>query len=60
MRGELIQGLDAIAVPVLDPLGELVPCLATVGPSESLDISETGAVIARLKRAALQFWDAPG
>ena len=60
VRGELIQGLDAIAVPVLDPMNELVACLATVGPSGSLDISESGPVVARLKRAASQFSEALG
>ena len=60
VRGELIQGLDAIAVPVLDPMNELVACLVTVGPSGSLDITETSPVVARLKQAAAQFSDAMG
>ena len=60
VRGELIQGLDAIAVPVLDSMNELVACLAAVGPSGSLDISETSTVVACLKQAAAEFSEALG
>ncbi len=60
VRGGLIQGLDAIAVPVLDHGHELVACLAVVGPSDKLDLSETGAVVSRLKKAATQFSNALG
>ena len=60
VHGELIQGLDAIAVPVLDPMGELVACLTAVGPSGSLDISEAGRVIVSLTQAAAEFSEALG
>ncbi len=60
VRGELIQGLDALAVPVLDPMNEMVACLTAVGPSGSLDISEAGRVIASLKQAAAEFSQALG
>lgn len=60
VRGELIQGLDAVAVPVLDPMGELVACLAAVGPSGSLDITKTGRVVACLKQAAAAYSQALG
>ena len=60
VRGDLIQGLDAIAVPVLDPMNDLVACLAAVGPSGSLDTSEAGPVVARLKQAAGDFSEALG
>ena len=60
VRGELIQGLDALAVPVLDSRNDLVACLAAVGASGSLETAPDGAVVAGLKRAARQFENALG
>ena len=60
VRGELIHGLDAIAVPVLDSRDELVACLAAVGASGSLDIAPDGSVVLGLKKAARQFGYALG
>jgi DNA-binding IclR family transcriptional regulator len=55
VRGDLIQGLDAIAVPVLDHRNELVACLAAVGSTGVLDISASGRVVRELKAAARRF-----
>jgi DNA-binding IclR family transcriptional regulator len=55
VRGDLIPGLDAIAVPVLDHRGDLVACLAAVGSSDVLDISASGRVVRELKASAKRF-----
>jgi DNA-binding IclR family transcriptional regulator len=55
VRGDLIPGLDAIAVPVLDHRGEFVACLAAVGSSGVLDISASGRVVRELKASAKRF-----
>jgi len=55
VRGDLILGLDAIAVPVLDHSNELVACLAAVGSSGVLDITASGRVVRELKAAAKRF-----
>jgi DNA-binding IclR family transcriptional regulator len=55
VQGDLIQGLDAISVPVLDHRGDLVACLAAVGASGSLDISAPGRVVRELKASAKRF-----
>jgi DNA-binding IclR family transcriptional regulator len=55
VQGDLIQGLDAIAVPVLDHRGDLVACLAAVGSSGGLDISASGRVVRELKASAKRF-----
>jgi DNA-binding IclR family transcriptional regulator len=55
VQGDLIQGLDAIAVPVLDHRGDLVACLAAVGSSGVLDISPSGRIVRELKASAKRF-----
>ena len=51
-NGDLVRGLDAIGVPVLDRAGTLVACLAAVGTTGDLDISPSGVVVRELKAAA--------
>jgi DNA-binding IclR family transcriptional regulator len=55
VQGDMIPGLDAIAVPVLDHRGDLVACLAAVGSSGALDISSSGRVVRELKASAKRF-----
>lgn len=55
VQSDLIQGLDAIAVPVLDHRGDLVACLAAVGSSGVLDITPSGRVVRELKASARRF-----
>jgi DNA-binding IclR family transcriptional regulator len=55
VRGDLIRGIDAMAVPVLDFKKDLVAVLAAVGPSKSIDVSNNGKSIRELKLAAKQF-----
>ena len=52
VRGDLIRGIDAMAVPVLDFKKDLVAVLAAVGPSKSIDVSSNGKSIRELKLAA--------
>jgi DNA-binding IclR family transcriptional regulator len=56
----LINGLDAIAVPVLNHRQELVACLAAVGSSGKFDISASGRVVRALKAAARRFTESLG
>lgn len=42
VRGDLMRGIDAIAVSVLDFKNDLVAVLAAVGPSKSIDVSRNG------------------
>lgn len=55
VQGDMIPGLDAIAVPVLDHRGDLVACLAAVGSSGVLDITSSGRVVRELKASAKRF-----
>jgi DNA-binding IclR family transcriptional regulator len=55
VRGDLIRGIDAMAVPVLDFKKDLVAVLAAVGPSKSIDVSSNGKSIRELKSAAQKF-----
>jgi len=55
VQGDLIQGLDAIAVPVLNHRQDFVACLAAVGSSGVLDISPSGRVVRELKASATRF-----
>jgi DNA-binding IclR family transcriptional regulator len=55
VQGDLIQGVDAIAVPVLNHRQDLVACLAAVGSSGVLDISPSGRVVSELKASAARF-----
>jgi DNA-binding IclR family transcriptional regulator len=55
VQGDMIPGLDAIAVPVLDHRNNLVVCLAAVGSSGVLDISPSGRVVRELKACAKRF-----
>jgi DNA-binding IclR family transcriptional regulator len=55
VQGDLIQGLDAIAVPVLDHRNDLVACLAAVGSSGVLDITSSGRIVRELKASARRF-----
>jgi DNA-binding IclR family transcriptional regulator len=60
VQGDLILGLDAIAVPVLDHKQDLVACLAAVGPTGGLDVTASGRVVRELKAAAERFAQALG
>jgi DNA-binding IclR family transcriptional regulator len=55
VRGDLIRGIDAMAVPVLDFKKDLVAVLAAVGPSKSIDVSSNGKSVRELKLAAKKF-----
>jgi DNA-binding IclR family transcriptional regulator len=55
VQGDLIRGLDAVAVPVLNHRQDLVACLAAVGSSGSLDVTAKGRVVRELKAAAARF-----
>jgi DNA-binding IclR family transcriptional regulator len=55
VSGDLIAGLDAIAVPVLDHQHDLVACLAAVGSTGSLDVSPSGNIVRELKASAARF-----
>jgi DNA-binding IclR family transcriptional regulator len=55
VRGDLIRGIDAMAVPVLDFKKDLVAVLAAVGPSKSIDVSSNGKSVRALKLAAKKF-----
>ena len=55
VKGDLIRGIDAMAVPVLDFKKDLVAVLAAVGPSKSIDVSSNGKSIRELKLAAQKF-----
>jgi DNA-binding IclR family transcriptional regulator len=55
VQGDLINGLDAVAVPVLNHRQELVACLAAVGSSGQFDISASGRAVRALKAAARRF-----
>ena len=55
VRGDLIRGIDAMAVPVLDFKKDLVAVLAAVGPSKGIDVSSNGKSIRELKLAAQKF-----
>ena len=55
VRGDLIRGIDAMAVPVLDFKKDLVAVLTAVGPSKSIDVSSNGKSIRELKSAAKKF-----
>jgi DNA-binding IclR family transcriptional regulator len=55
VRGDLIRGIDAMAVPVLDFKKDLVAVLAAVGPSKSIDVSSKGKSVRALKLAAKKF-----
>lgn len=60
VQGDLINGLDAIAVPVLNHREELVAILAAVGSSGSFDISSDGRIVRALKAAATRFTQSLG
>jgi DNA-binding IclR family transcriptional regulator len=49
--GDLIRGIDAIAVPVQDFKNDLV-VLSAVGPARSIDVSSSGKPVSELKIAA--------
>jgi DNA-binding IclR family transcriptional regulator len=55
VEGDLIQGLDAIAVPILNHEQKLVACFAAVGSSGVIDISPRGRVVRELKASARRF-----
>ena len=55
VRGDLIRGIDAMAVPVLDFKKDLVAVLAAVGPCKSIDVSGKGKSVRELKLAAKKF-----
>lgn len=55
VKGDLIRGIDAMAVPVLDFKNDLVAVLAAVGPTNSIDVSRNGKPIRELKLAAKRF-----
>ncbi len=55
VQGDLIRGLDAMAVPVLDFKQDLVAVLAVVGPTGSIDISTEGRILRELRSSAETF-----
>jgi len=55
VQGDLINGLDAVAVPVLNYRHELVACLAVVVSSGQYDFSGSGRIVHALKAAASRF-----
>ena len=55
VNGDLVKGLDAVAVPVFDRGDTLVVCLAAVGTTGDLDVAPTGRVVRELKAAAAVF-----
>jgi DNA-binding IclR family transcriptional regulator len=55
VQGDLVKGLDAVAVPVLDHRLELVTCVASVGMQGDLDITASGGVVRALKESAQRF-----
>jgi len=55
VQGDLIRGLDAIAVPVLNHRQDLVACLAAVGSTGALDLAPEGRIVQELKAAAARF-----
>jgi DNA-binding IclR family transcriptional regulator len=55
VRGDLIGGIDAMAVPVLDFKNDLVAVLAAVGPFKGIDVSSNGKSVRELKLAAKKF-----
>jgi DNA-binding IclR family transcriptional regulator len=60
VNGDLIRGVDAVGVPVLDHKNDLVAVLAAVGPAGSLDVSPDGRVLKEVKRCARKFVDQIG
>lgn len=50
--GELVPGIAALAVPVLDGFGTLVLCLAAIGPSATLSVAPDGPAAQALQAAA--------
>lgn len=42
VKDQLINGVSALATPVFDGFGQMVLCLAAIGPSVSLDIGSNG------------------
>jgi DNA-binding IclR family transcriptional regulator len=55
VEGDLIQGLNAVAVPVLNREQKLVACFAAVGSSGVIDVSPRGRVVLELKASARRF-----
>src|SRR5258708_32013674 len=52
VRGDLIRGIDAMAVPVLDFKKDLMAVPASGGPSQRIRVSSKGKSGPRLKQAA--------
>ncbi len=50
-NGELLQGVNATAAPLLSPQGQLVGALAVIGQQNSLDMSSEGHITRALLRA---------
>ena len=55
VQGDLVRGLDAVGVPVLDRAGALVACLVAVGTTDELDVAPDGRLVRELKAAAARF-----
>lgn len=52
VTGHLVPGISALAAPVFDGFGDLVLCLAAIGPSASLSTASDGPAARLLQEAA--------
>ena len=55
IHGDLVKGLDAAAVPVLDHRSEIIASLAVIGATGDLDTTSSGRPVRALKAAAQRF-----
>jgi DNA-binding IclR family transcriptional regulator len=55
VKGDLMPGVDAIAMPVIDFKKELIAVFGAVGPSGVLDIKASGKSVRELKAVAQRF-----
>jgi DNA-binding IclR family transcriptional regulator len=51
-RGEIVAGVHALAVPILQPRREPFASLSLLGPAEALPASRTRATVAMLQQEA--------
>jgi DNA-binding IclR family transcriptional regulator len=55
VKGDLMPGIDAVAVPVIDSKKELIAVFGAVGPSGLLDIKASGKSVRALSAVAQRF-----
>jgi len=58
-KGHLTEGVSAIAVPLVSPLGQLVAAMSVIGRDERIDMRLNGATADLLRAAAQQFRSGP-